>query len=49
MNGPLLIRIDDVKFADLPNKVVPRTVRLKDPTFESRQASQVGSAVRTLE
>lgn len=38
MNGPFLVEIDDAKFADLPNKVVPRTVRLKDPTFESRRA-----------
>src|SRR5262245_40592405 len=40
MNGPFLIRIDDAKFADIPNKVVPRTVRLKDPTFESREAHE---------
>ena len=40
MNGPFLIRIDDAKFADIPKKVVPRTVRLKDPTFESRQAKE---------
>ena len=40
MNGPFLIRIDDAKFADIPNKVVPRTVRFKDPTFESRQARE---------
>jgi hypothetical protein len=40
MNGPFLIRIDDAKFADLPNKVVPRTVRLKDPTFESCEARE---------
>jgi hypothetical protein len=39
MSGPFLIRIDETKFADIPNKVVPRTVRLKDPTFESRQAT----------
>lgn len=38
MNSPFLVQIDDAKFADLPNKVVPRTVRLKDPTFESRKA-----------
>ena len=40
MNGPFLVRIDDAKFADIPNKVVPRTVRLKDPTFESAQAKE---------
>jgi hypothetical protein len=40
MNGPFLIRIEDAKFADIPNKVVPRTVRLKDPTFESREATE---------
>jgi hypothetical protein len=40
MNGPMLIRIDDATFADIPNKVVPRTVRLKDPTFESREATE---------
>jgi hypothetical protein len=38
MSAPMLVRIDDAKFADIPNKVVPRTVRLKDPTFESRQS-----------
>jgi len=40
MNGPFLIRIDDAKFADIPTKVVPRTVRLKDPNLESRQATE---------
>lgn len=40
MNGPFLIRIDEAKFADIANKVVPRTVRLKDPGFESRQAAE---------
>src|SRR5262245_19916936 len=40
MNGPFLIRIDDAKFADIPNKVVPRTVRLTDPTFETRKARE---------
>jgi hypothetical protein len=40
MNGPFLIRIDDAMFADIPNKVVPRTVRLKDPVFESGQARE---------
>jgi hypothetical protein len=38
MNGPFLIRIDEAKFADIPNKVVPRTVRLKDPSFETHEA-----------
>src|SRR5262245_47287395 len=38
MNVPFLVRIDDAGFADIPNKVVPRTVRLNDPTFESPQA-----------
>jgi hypothetical protein len=32
--------MDDGKFADIPNKVVPRTLRLKDPTFESREARE---------
>lgn len=32
--------MDDAKFADIPNKVVPRTVRLNDPTFESTQAKE---------
>jgi hypothetical protein len=40
MNGPFLVRMDDAKFVDIPNKDVPRTVRLKDPTFESRQARE---------
>src|SRR5262245_55746074 len=40
MNGPFLVQIDDAKFADILNKVVPRTVRLKDPTFESHQARE---------
>lgn len=40
MNGPYLVQIDDMMFADIPNKVVPRTVRLKDPTFETRQARE---------
>ena len=40
MNRPLLIHLDDTKFADIPNKVVPRTVRLKDPTFESSEARE---------
>src|SRR5262249_23771253 len=36
---PYLIRMSDVAFAHIPNKVVPRTVRLKDPTFTSDQAT----------
>lgn len=38
MNGAFLVRIDEAKFEDIPNKVVPRTVRLKDPTFDTPQA-----------
>jgi hypothetical protein len=32
--------MSDADFADLPNKVVPRTVRLQDPALESREALQ---------
>lgn len=39
MNGPFLIRMDDASFANIPDKVVPRTVRLKDPTFDSPKAA----------
>jgi hypothetical protein len=38
MNGPFFIRMNDTTFADIPNKVVPRTVRLKDPALESPEA-----------
>jgi hypothetical protein len=40
MNGPFLIRMNDATFADIPNKVVPRTVRLKDPSLESPRATE---------
>ena len=32
--------MNDATFADIPNKVVPRTVRLKDPSLESREATE---------
>lgn len=40
MNAPFRIQMDDATFAEIPNKAVPRTVRIKDPTFESRQATE---------
>jgi hypothetical protein len=40
MSGPYLIRMSDAAFADIPNKVVPRTVRLKDPTLAGPAATK---------
>jgi hypothetical protein len=34
-----LIRLADAEFDDIPNKVVPRTVRLKDPSLEGARAT----------
>lgn len=39
MSGSLLIPMDDAKFADIPNKAIPRTVRLNDPTLASPKAT----------
>jgi hypothetical protein len=35
-----LTRLSDAAFADIPNKAVPRTVRLKDPALESPEATE---------
>jgi len=35
---PYLIRMSDAAFADIPNRVVPRTVRLKDPDLTTDKA-----------
>jgi hypothetical protein len=35
-----LIRLSDAAFADIPNKVVPRTVRMKDPGLEGPEATE---------
>src|SRR5947209_6366220 len=40
MNAPYLVRMSVAAFDDLPNKVVPRTVRIKDPALESPQATK---------
>lgn len=40
MNGPFLIRMDEATFAEIPNKAVPRTVRLEDPALQSRRATE---------
>jgi hypothetical protein len=32
--------MDDSKFADIPNRAVPRTVRREDPTFQSAKATE---------
>ncbi len=39
MNCHYLISMTDDAFAVIPNKVVPRTVRLSDPTFEGPRAT----------
>ena len=40
MNGPFLIQLDEANFANIPSKVVPRTIRLKDPSFETLEARE---------
>jgi hypothetical protein len=40
MDGPHLIRMSDAEFAGLPGKVVPRTLRIEDPSFESPRAAE---------
>jgi hypothetical protein len=34
MNVPYLVQMSVAAFDDIPNKVVPRTVRMNDPTLD---------------